>query len=129
MRPAVPRLYQTGTPAESMIIPNWPSVGSLLLLARMYQPGGASPSPVVVIVGKSGGTHRIQYSSVAPPPVGVMRTTIASLASIVSVVSTTCVPPAEPDGDGGARHAADVHGQLVGRRALAVRDVVVLRRR
>ena len=49
MRLGAPRLYQTGTPAESMIIPNAPSVGSLLL-ASTYQPGGASPSPVSVIV-------------------------------------------------------------------------------
>ena len=99
------------------------------LLARRYQPGGASPSPEVVMGGKSGGTHRIQYSSGAPPPVGVMRTTIASSAGIVSVVSTHLRTAHRPDGDGGARHAAHVHGQLVGRQALAVGDVVVLRRR
>ena len=40
MRPGAPRLYQTGTPAESMIIPNEPSVGSLPF-PNTYQPGVA----------------------------------------------------------------------------------------
>ncbi len=62
----------------------------------MYQPGGWSPSPDVVMCGKSGGTQRIQYSSAAPPPVGVIVMTIASLASIVTVVSSRIVPPTPP---------------------------------
>ena len=75
--------------------------------------------------GKSGGTHRIQYSSGTPPPIGVMRTTIASSAGIVTVVSTIGSTH-RPDSGGGAGHAAHVHRQLVGRHAMAVRDVVVL---
>ncbi len=81
---------------------------------------------MVVMCGKSGGTHRIQYSSAAPPPVGVIVTTIASLASIVTrgVEQDRSADPAHRHGR--AWHAADVHRHVVGRHARAVGDVVVL---
>ena len=87
----------------------------------------ASPSPDVVMCGKSGGTHRIQYSSAAPPPVGVIVMTIASSASIVTAVSSTnrSADPAHRHGRAG--HAAYMHRRC-GWPSLtrAVGDVVVL---